>query len=537
MIPVSAFPSLELIAVLITIGINFSVALNAFRSNQISATNKLFFSLSITSFTWLVLAYFVRSGIIAETVAQPGRIAIAFGAALSVLIFLFARTVPKKEIPLARSTITTLGVVTIFVAGFALAPETANPGVMQKILEFGKSAISSQLLTIFSVAFLALALISLLKRAREVRNPEDRYQIKITLASLFVFAVLSFSTILLELLITRTDFYILFIPLYSIIFLGLTASVLVHKEGFQLKTLMVEGLTIFIWVLLLTKILPSKSFFEVSADITLLIAMLAFGLFLMHSMSKTIEQKEKLKALTDELTAANKNFKKADSIKNEFLSFASHDLKSPVAKMKQWATLIQDHSISDPEKITDTAFKIKTTGEQALRLVDEFLSLRQIQEQKLDYFIATHDIVPFLRQIVNEFLPIAHGRKLTLETNIPEKQIAVNYDAIKLRQVFDNILDNAIKYTKEGGIVVTCTEDEDSVTVSVKDTGPGIKEELLERLFTEFQRDKESKKVIKGTGLGLFIAKKILRGHKGEIWAESEGEGKGSTFFVRLPKA
>ncbi|MEZ4979815.1 MAG: HAMP domain-containing sensor histidine kinase [Chitinophagales bacterium] len=204
--------------------------------------------------------------------------------------------------------------------------------------------------------------------------------------------------------------------------------------------------------------------------------------------------------------------------------------------MKQWATLIQDHSISDPEKITDAAFKIKTTGEQALRLVDEFLSLRQIQEQKLDYFIATHDIVPFLRQIVNEFMPIAHGRKLTLEANIPEKQVAVNYDAIKLRQVFDNILDNAIKYTKEGGIKVLFKEDEDSVTVSVKDTGPGIKEDLLEKLFTEFQRDKDSKKLIKGTGLGLFIAKKIIKGHKGDIWAESEGENKGSTFFVRLPK-
>ncbi|MEZ4979813.1 MAG: hypothetical protein R2772_11030 [Chitinophagales bacterium] len=163
-----------------------------------------------------------------------------------MLVFFFASTVPKKEIPLKSSTVATLGIATVLVASFALLPDASGQGIIQKILAFGKSAISSQLLTIFSLAFVILRSTSLFKRSRSTLNPEARYQIKIAFASLCVFAALSLVTILLEILVTRTDFYVLFIPLYSIIFLGLTASVIVHKEGFQLKTLMVEGLTIFI---------------------------------------------------------------------------------------------------------------------------------------------------------------------------------------------------------------------------------------------------------------------------------------------------
>ena len=112
----------------------------------------------------------------------------------------------------------------------------------------------------------------------------------------------------------------------------------------------------------------------------------------------------------------------------------------------------------------------------------------------------------------------------------------ISADPQKLRQVFQNLIENAIKYTDTGWIKVTVEIKEGYVFIYVSDSGHGISRELLPHLFEEFSRDRSEIKV-GGFGLGLYIARQIIAAHKGDIWVESEGEGKGSTFGVKFPRA
>jgi signal transduction histidine kinase len=106
---------------------------------------------------------------------------------------------------------------------------------------------------------------------------------------------------------------------------------------------------------------------------------------------------------------------------------------------------------------------------------------------------------------------------------------------LRFSQVIQNLIDNAIKYTKEGWIKVKVDKEDSEVLISVSDSGIGMSKELQQKLFGQFVRDPAIKKEIHGTGLGLYITKHIVEAHHGKIWAESEGINKGSTFYIKLP--
>jgi signal transduction histidine kinase len=114
------------------------------------------------------------------------------------------------------------------------------------------------------------------------------------------------------------------------------------------------------------------------------------------------------------------------------------------------------------------------------------------------------------------------------------KPVSVWGDPEKLRQVVFNLIDNALKYSPSGAIEIKLQSDEDSVELSVKDSGVGMSKETIERLFKKFSRGSEKELRTQGTGLGLYVAKRIIDDHKGEIWVESKGEGKGSIFYLKL---
>ena len=129
---------------------------------------------------------------------------------------------------------------------------------------------------------------------------------------------------------------------------------------------------------------------------------------------------------------------------------------------------------------------------------------------------------------------MAQNKKLEFSFDPTVQEIQINADIQNIRQVFQNLIENSIKYTDQGFVKVKTESKEGHFIFSVSDSGHGISRELLPHLFEEFKRDSKERQ-IEGTGLGLFIAHGIVEGHKGRIWAESEGSGKGSTFFVELP--
>jgi signal transduction histidine kinase len=154
----------------------------------------------------------------------------------------------------------------------------------------------------------------------------------------------------------------------------------------------------------------------------------------------------------------------------------------------------------------------------------------------MKYEMVDVDLVKVCRDIVDQLKPNIESAGLYIKMDTNKEQVIVNADSSKIKQVIGNLVDNCIKYTKQGGINVSVDAREKDVVVSIKDTGIGISKEDIPKLFAKFVRAKDANKTnVIGTGLGLYIAKQMVEAQGGKVWVESEGLGKGSTFFIKLP--
>jgi len=248
-----------------------------------------------------------------------------------------------------------------------------------------------------------------------------------------------------------------------------------------------------------------------------------------------------------QLLVENIKLQELDKLKSEFLSFAAHQIKTPMSVVKGYASLIYDGVLGEvPDKVRDTSLKIKASADKMISLVGDMLDLRKIDEGKMEYHMEQIDLNKFVDDTVDEMKTLADLKKinLTFATTVPDVKALV--DMQKFRQVLQNYIENSIKYTPvspadgpRNWIKVSVDHDKtDSkyVVISVVDSGLGMSKELIPNLFQQFTRNKQASLKILGTGLGLFIAKNIVEGHGGKTWAESDGEGKGSRFYVRIAR-
>lgn len=161
-----------------------------------------------------------------------------------------------------------------------------------------------------------------------------------------------------------------------------------------------------------------------------------------------------------------------------------------------------------------------------------------MQNGLIKYDMKMLDFKELVEQAISEKKIPAETKGLKLESKLKDGNYDVMGDSIWLKEAINNLIDNSIKYTKEGKITVELEDGNGKIKLSVKDTGMGITEEDKQHLFTEGGRGKDSVKVnVDSTGYGLFTVKLIVEAHKGKVWMESEGENKGSAFFVELPTA
>lgn len=250
---------------------------------------------------------------------------------------------------------------------------------------------------------------------------------------------------------------------------------------------------------------------------------------------------EQVKARTKELTEANSRLRELDRMKSDFVSIASHQLRTPLTATKGYVSMLLEGTYGTISDKVGSALKmLYASNERLVRIVDDLLDLSRMESGKFQYTFAKVSLADLLADVVKELAVAAEIKKLKIIWNTPEhaERFGISADEEKLRQTFLNLLDNAIKYTRRGYVEIKIAQDKRPgyVRVSVKDTGIGISSEDQTRLFEQFVRGKEgSRASAVGSGIGLFIAKKIVKDHSGDIWAESEGVGKGSTFIVVLP--
>lgn len=254
-------------------------------------------------------------------------------------------------------------------------------------------------------------------------------------------------------------------------------------------------------------------------------------------IARALRAESRGRDLTMNLETANIKLTELDRMKSEFLSFASHQIKAPMSVVKGYATLIMDGSFGAVSgQISEVAQKIKDSADRMIGLVNTFLDVRRLEEGRIDYDFQDIELGPLVSSVTEELQPLAARKSLKLVLQPASRSFRVHADAQRLRQVIQNLVENAIKYTDSGSVTVALNEGaQNSARISVSDTGRGISTELLPRLFEQFSRDQSVAKEIAGTGLGLYIARQMITSHHGRIWASSAGAGKGSTFIVEIP--
>lgn len=235
------------------------------------------------------------------------------------------------------------------------------------------------------------------------------------------------------------------------------------------------------------------------------------------------------------LSRANEKLQELDQAKSEFISVAAHQLRTPLSAIKWIIHMIAHDEFKDLQERTDFIQKAADSTDRMIALVNDLLEVDHIQSGKDQFVFKKVELSPLVGSIVSEVATLATNKNISVEY-IPDEKVTVVGDTLKLRALFQNLIDNAVKYTPVGGKVKIEVKNSDTCAeVYVSDSGIGIPEDQKSQIFTKFFRAPNAMKTeTVGSGLGLFIANEIVKRHGGKLDFKSK-IGEGTTFSVRLP--
>lgn len=223
-----------------------------------------------------------------------------------------------------------------------------------------------------------------------------------------------------------------------------------------------------------------------------------------------------------------------ETLKTDFVSNVSHEMKTPIAVIKNYAEMLQMESITEAQR-KEYAASIENSAERLSTLISNILKLNKLENQRITPELETYDVCRQLCECILQFEEAWDEKEIDLQTEIEDKAM-VRADSSLLELVWNNLLSNAVKFTEpQGCITIRQVSDQQYVTVSVSDTGCGMSKESIKHIFDKFYQGDTSHSR-EGNGLGLALVKRVLELMDGEIQVISE-EGKGSTFTVKLPSA
>ncbi|MCZ3621977.1 cell wall metabolism sensor histidine kinase WalK [Lactobacillus mulieris] len=235
---------------------------------------------------------------------------------------------------------------------------------------------------------------------------------------------------------------------------------------------------------------------------------------------------------------------KNENEQRQFVSNVSHELRTPLTSLRAYIEALNDGAWKDPEIAPQFLEVTQEETERMIRMINDLLSLSRMDRGVVKMDLEWVNFNDFLSHVLNRFDMIVKNdekdqtgqKKYSIKRKITNQDLWVEIDTDQMMQVIDNIMNNAIKYSPDGGVItVGLTQSQNQIILSISDQGLGIPKKDLNKIFDRFYRvDKARSREQGGTGLGLAIAKEIVEAHKGKIWADSQ-EGKGSTFYISLP--
>lgn len=335
-------------------------------------------------------------------------------------------------------------------------------------------------------------------------------------------------------------------PIFTFFLVAAIAYAILKHHLFNIKVIATELFAFAIWIVLLVKIFFSVSTQDLIVNISLLLVVVFLGIMVIRGVIREVQQREKIEELAKRLEKAlgvekraNEELEKLDKYKNDFLRQTQHDLRSPLSVLMGYTDLMIGGSYGKiPKKAKDILEKMQDVVQAKIKDVNNFLDVEQFKMGKAVVNLTPGvELMPVLEDITTTLSSKALSKGIDLKLKKISDKILVSADVEKLKAALYNIVDNAVKYTERGEVNVAATKNsEHTALIEIKDTGIGMPQDKVKSIFEEqFERTEKAKKTAKGSGVGLYLSGQIIKMHKGKAWAESNGEGKGSAFYVELP--
>lgn len=525
-----SFSNLDLLSVGITISAIALLGFIVYISNTKSATNIAFLIFCSVTILWSFFNYISSQTSNEEVLLQVWKIVIFLGFWHSFSFFNFLYVFPKEKVIFPKWYTFFLIPFIIIFSLWALFGNLVFSDV--RIVDTIPTPVAEKGIIILVVTALSLIIASftfLVRRIIKARKGDKKPYVLILLGAIITFALLFTFNLILPAIFKITNL----IPLGALTifpFSAFTAYAIFKHKAFKVKNIGSSLMAFALCVATLVEIV----FAESSGQLLLRVGIFLFVLLISIQFIKNIFALEKTK---ESLEDANVKLQSLDKLKSEFISLASHQLRSPLTVIKGYASTLTDGIVGDlTPKQTEIVRHIYTSAQGLASVVEDFLNVTKIEQGGMKYIFEEVDLKTIVKDLASDMKIAADDKKLKLTLEIDEEcRYIVKADGVKLKQVFLNLIDNSIKYTKEGYVIVRLLSHKDTITFSVSDSGVGISEETKAKLFTKFARGEGGVLNAGGSGLGLYLAQEIVKAHKGQISIDSKGLGKGSTFSVTLP--
>jgi signal transduction histidine kinase len=324
-------------------------------------------------------------------------------------------------------------------------------------------------------------------------------------------------------------------PVFTSVFAVVITYSVFRYQLFTAKAVIAEILVFALWLFVFVRMLLAEVSGERIANVVLLTVAVPIGVLLLRSIKLEMRTRESL-------ALANTRLKELDRAKTEFLSIATHQLRSPVTAIRGYAENLTDGTYGALSNDAATAAsRIADRARSLASVIEDYLDVSRIELGRMKYDFRVADLKDIVQRSVEELTPVAKAAKLELAFAADaEGPFLAKLDSGKIAQIISNLIDNAIKYTPTGSIEVRLARKYPMgpLLLSIHDTGIGIDRAMLPRLFQKFSRAEDASRTnATGTGLGLYVVAQLVAAHGGRAWAESLGPGQGTTFFVELPAA
>lgn len=508
-----------------------------FFARKKSATTSLFLALSITLSAWSLVNFFSYQAKDPALALLLVRMVLFFAVPIGTLFLFLADTFPGDRFKLAKNY--TFGLTAYSILAMIL---TLTPAVFEQVVLSPGSAPTPVVgpgiivFTIVPVLAILFGIVLLIKRTVQAAETEKKPFEYLSLGILIMFGLIIVFNFIFPSFLNNTRFIPLS-ALFTLPFVALTAYAIFRYHLLNMKIVATEALTFLLTVAMAAEIILSNDLITIIFRFSILLLVIGLGILLIKSVRREVEQREQLQALTKQLADANNKLQVLDQARAEFISIASHQLRTPPATVKWYLSAILSGDYGKLSKeVKPIVEKTAQTNNHLISLIEDMLNVSRIERGKMEFLFEPSDVEELAKLAYEQLIPMAENKKLKLRFSEPKTDLPkIMADKEKLRQVMNNLIDNAIKYTKAGTVDVKISQQGDEIRFEVKDSGKGISKEDRENIFQKYTRGKESIKQSAGLGLGLYVAKIIIEQHKGRIWAESEGEGKGSTFIFTIP--